>query len=331
MTFSPEILDRLHALSASISEHDGTLLGALSAISFPNPPIAKDFSDLCLYDFKAALVLQTNRENPRDAINWRDIEWDPYTITPFTPGTADFEEWDGIADGVKAQLNGDFETPTLIVIANLLGFAYMVVAEDPHPEDPDVYVMDHDQWLFNIDYDMKFSQFLDMFATDAELQDEIADYFHTIKDEPPVETYVKKYVKTNPHFHDAVVVFKELNWHTAKIEDAPILPLGTTAQQEQALRGLEAGNWEAYAKIPRFGRTRIPATDVDEDMLGLFAIRLGVTPKRAAKVVSGIEEEQVAAIVEKRGADFATEFIHHSMKKAQGFRTLPSASSSHWG
>lgn len=329
MTFSPEILDRLHALSATIAEHDGTLLGALSAISFSKPPIAKEFSELCSYDFKAALILQTNRENPRDAITWYDIEWNPYTITPFTPGTADFEEWDGIADGIKPQLKVDHETPTLIAIANHLGTGYVVVAEDPNPEDPDVYVIDHDFWLGEIDYDMKFSEFLDRFATEEEFQDEVADYFRTIKDEPPVETYVQEYVKTNPHLHDAVAVFKELNWNTAEIDQAPILPLGTTAQQEQALRGLGTGNWEAYAKIPRFGRTRIPATDVDEDMLGFFAIRLGVTPKRAAQVVSGIEEEQVAAIVEKRGADFATEFIHHSMKKAQGFRTLPSASSSH--
>ncbi|AKK06344.1 hypothetical protein CMUST_10140 [Corynebacterium mustelae] len=312
MTFSQEVLNRLHALSATIAEHDGTLLSALSAISFPKPPKAKYFTDPCFSEFEAALILQTNRENPRDAITWYDIEWNPYTITPFTPGTADFEEWDGIADGLKPQLKVDHETPTLIAIANHLGTGYVVVAEDPNPEDPDVYVIDHDLWLGEIDYDMKFSEFLDRFATEEEFQDEVADYFRTIKDEPPLETYIQEYVKTNPHLHDAVAVFKELNWHTAKIEDAPTLPLGTTEQQERALRGLETGDWEAYADIPGFGHTRIPATDVDEEMLGLFAIRLGVTPKRAAEVISDRYGEQVAAIVEKRGADFATEFINHS-------------------
>lgn len=85
---------------------------------------------------------------------------------------------------------------------------------------------------------------------------------------------------TPPKLRKAVEIFKELGWYDAKISDAPTLPLGTPEQQELVVKGLEKGAWEKWVDDSYSGTT-YDLVQVSHTMLALFAIRCGVSAKRA--------------------------------------------------
>lgn len=85
----------------------------------------------------------------------------------------------------------------------------------------------------------------------------------------------------------AIEVFRELGWHEASPEQIMDLPLGTPEQQRVAKTGLAKGEWGAFGQIGERTYGWISWVDVDEDMLGAFAVRVGVPVKRAAAVMPG--------------------------------------------
>ncbi|MCL2091899.1 MAG: hypothetical protein FWH11_12010 [Micrococcales bacterium] len=110
----------------------------------------------------------------------------------------------------------------------------------------------------------------------------------------------------NPRLDEAVAIFTELGWADASPTDALTLPLGTGAQQKAALAGLRSGHWR-WRKF----------VDVDIEMLWLFAVRVGVSPRRAVetldrKTSSGpakLRDDIAFAVLAERGPEFARVFV----------------------
>ncbi|MDR2255543.1 MAG: hypothetical protein LBE25_06055 [Arthrobacter sp.] len=118
----------------------------------------------------------------------------------------------------------------------------------------------------------------------------------------------------------AMALYRELGWEGAQVADVMDLPLGTPEQRRVLKEGLEKGEWEGFLPHP---------TDPDElgdwgnfwgidsSMLSLLALRVGVSPRRAASLLSehspgwdgGSRAPQIAAILAERGPDVAARFI----------------------
>lgn len=112
----------------------------------------------------------------------------------------------------------------------------------------------------------------------------------------------------------SLAVFAELGWVGQPAAAAAGLPLGTPEQRRIALAGLRAGAWGAFeATSPQsYGWRSWLGADIDAGVLALFAIRLGVTVRRALAVLPGGErlpEAAVVAAISDRGAAYATEFV----------------------
>jgi hypothetical protein len=113
----------------------------------------------------------------------------------------------------------------------------------------------------------------------------------------------------NPKLGEAVAIFKELGWAGAVAEAAPGLPLGTPEQRRAALAGLKSGEWGEIGQLRPNTYGWRSFVDVDEGMLGYFAIRLGVDARRAAAVLRDMDTEVTTALIAERGAGYAAEFI----------------------
>lgn len=116
-------------------------------------------------------------------------------------------------------------------------------------------------------------------------------------------------MKLNLHLDEAIAIFKELGWDKAELSDAPTLPLGTTEQQKIALKGLRTGDWGETGQIDDNTWGWISAVDVDEDMLGFFAVRMGVNAKRAIQILPMSHNSIKVAVIQTRGKEFAEEFV----------------------
>ncbi|MDO5098565.1 MAG: hypothetical protein Q4D85_07360 [Corynebacterium sp.] len=110
----------------------------------------------------------------------------------------------------------------------------------------------------------------------------------------------------------AVALFDELGWATAQPTDTPTLDIGTKEQQAVARRGLSTGNWEDYQYQPEY--RRIDYLDgANEYMMTLFALRLGVAPKRIISIFRrtghSADYRLIAELVALQGEDYARKFI----------------------
>ena len=124
-------------------------------------------------------------------------------------------------------------------------------------------------------------------------------------------------MNTNPALADAIAIFKTLNWHEATPDQALNLPVGTPEQQRTALAGLRYGDWGKFGQIQPNTYGYKSAVDVDETMLMLFAIRIGVSAKRVAHLIHYGQSETVLPVIESRGRQFMEEFITETTKKDQ--------------
>ncbi|MFC3850011.1 hypothetical protein ACFORJ_07510 [Corynebacterium hansenii] len=116
-------------------------------------------------------------------------------------------------------------------------------------------------------------------------------------------------MKLNPRLNEAVEIFRELGWDEADVADAPTLPLGTEEQRKAALAGLKTGDWGEYGKVDPISYGWISAVDVDRNMLALFALRLGVSARRAESLLSLTDDVALARCVAQRGEAYAAQFI----------------------
>jgi len=157
-------------------------------------------------------------------------------------------------------------------------------------------------------------------------------------------------VTTNPHLDDALAVFAELGWADADPGDVLELPLGTPEQRRAALAGLGTGDWESHrprdwaghdTSFVEMGGRRVQAQvvlrDCRETMLVLFAVRLGVDGRRAAKMLAGASldfalrrgplgdtlRSAVGAVVEQRGPQFAQAFLTRALAEESWWWSYP--------
>ncbi|MFT4231710.1 MAG: DUF6493 family protein, partial [Leucobacter sp.] len=109
----------------------------------------------------------------------------------------------------------------------------------------------------------------------------------------------------------AVEVFRELGWADAAPERIMELPLGTPEQQRVARKGLAKGEWGAFGQIGERTYGWISWVDVDQNMLGAFAVRVGVPVKRAAAVMPTrftFSAELRGELIASRGPEFTAAF-----------------------
>ena len=101
----------------------------------------------------------------------------------------------------------------------------------------------------------------------------------------------------------AYAVFRELGWAGADRADVGSLPLGTPEQREVAKRGLAKGEWGEYGY-----RGWQSAVEDNDDLLGYFAVRVGVPASRAVQVLPVADRELAIRLITERGEDFASAY-----------------------
>lgn len=112
-----------------------------------------------------------------------------------------------------------------------------------------------------------------------------------------------------PALERSIEIFRDLGWDGAALADTPTLPLGSDAQQREARAGLTAGTWARFGKTGPNSYGMIREIPVDPGLLGIFAARVGVAPKRVAQVLPQIPGDLAAAILRPRGPDFLAAFV----------------------
>ncbi|MBB2924037.1 DUF6493 family protein [Cellulomonas cellasea] len=130
----------------------------------------------------------------------------------------------------------------------------------------------------------------------------------------------------------AVEVFTALGWAWASLADVESLPLGTREQQAVARRGLASGEWGEIGHLGENSYGWIPWTDVDENLLAVFAVRVGVDARRAVRLLGQahrVDDELTTRLVEARGARFAAQFVTEACRS--GGRPWEHATSTHAG
>lgn len=114
----------------------------------------------------------------------------------------------------------------------------------------------------------------------------------------------------------AIAVFRELGWDAARPDEVMRLPLGTPEQQRIAKAGLVKGAWGSFGETAPNTYGWISWIDVDEDLLGAFAVRVGVPVRRAIAVLPTAPRYPSAlrgALIASRGPAFTKSF-------AEGYR-----------
>lgn len=119
----------------------------------------------------------------------------------------------------------------------------------------------------------------------------------------------------------AIEVFRELGWADASPEQVMELPLGTPEQRRAAKAGLSKGAWGEFGQVGEHSYGWISWIDVEEAMLGAFAIRVGVPVKRAVAVMPavGFSPGLRARLIASRGPEFVGAFVEASGRRAGSF------------
>lgn len=118
-----------------------------------------------------------------------------------------------------------------------------------------------------------------------------------------------------PELAAAVAIFRELGWEGEPLERAADLPLGTPTQQRLARKGLRRGDWGHFGATGPHTAAWVNDVEVDPDVLGLFAIRVGVDARRAVELAPSahdIADELLLACLAPRGPAFAADFVRRA-------------------
>ena len=111
----------------------------------------------------------------------------------------------------------------------------------------------------------------------------------------------------------AVEVFAELGWLDATPNEAVSRPLGSAEQRRIAKTGLASGEWGVFAALDpaTFGWQSFLGAAVNETVLALFAVRVGVSAQRAVALLRsarGIDDAAIVHVVRERGPAYAGDF-----------------------
>lgn len=134
--------------------------------------------------------------------------------------------------------------------------------------------------------------------------------------------------------NESLAVYRALGWTDATPDLPPeailALPLGTPEQQRTARAGLQSGEWGSFEALDAasYGWRSWLGEGVHAGLLALFAIRVGVSAKRAVAVApasGAIGDELLTAVIADRGAEYAQSFVTHA--SARGGRMWIDATS----
>ncbi|WP_433675112.1 hypothetical protein [Microbacterium gorillae] len=115
---------------------------------------------------------------------------------------------------------------------------------------------------------------------------------------------------TDPALAESLRLFRELGWEEGSADDILTLPLGDVQQQKTAKAGLLTGEWSSLGQTSDNSWGWINHVGVDTDLLGAFAIRLGVPVKRALEVFpTGLTVAAQGELLASRGEQFVTQFL----------------------
>ena len=119
-------------------------------------------------------------------------------------------------------------------------------------------------------------------------------------------------MSTREEMAAAVQVFRDLGWGSARVEDVEHLPLGTPEQRRTARAGLRSGEWGEFGYGER-GYRWVSQVGVDEQVLALFALRVGVDAPRCVRVLTRrhlpVRHDLLARLLAPRGPAFAARFV----------------------
>ncbi len=106
----------------------------------------------------------------------------------------------------------------------------------------------------------------------------------------------------------AVDVFTQLGWSGVSPGEAVALPRGTDEQHRLARQGLKSGRWGRFGQIGVNTYGWISDVEVPEDMLALFAVRVGIDAKRAAGFRLPEDRDAVFLVFAERSPAFAAAY-----------------------
>ncbi|MDR3013699.1 MAG: hypothetical protein LBU70_10925 [Chitinispirillales bacterium] len=124
----------------------------------------------------------------------------------------------------------------------------------------------------------------------------------------------------NQELLEAVAIAKELGWENVTPENLLSLPVGTAGQKRAALAGLKSGEWGEYGQLKKNKYGYRSYVDMDEDNLALFAIRVGVSARRAGDISHSADSKMLVDVIAERGAKYAANFITHACVSGRGVR-----------
>ncbi|ADG73432.1 hypothetical protein Cfla_0518 [Cellulomonas flavigena DSM 20109] len=118
-------------------------------------------------------------------------------------------------------------------------------------------------------------------------------------------------MSATPALLAAVEVFRVLGWADADRQDAPGLPVGTPEQQRVAREGLSRGDWGEWGQLDERTYGWKSWVDVDEWLLTLFAVRVGVDAARSARLLRArpVDDDLMTHLLAPRGPVFARTFV----------------------
>ena len=130
----------------------------------------------------------------------------------------------------------------------------------------------------------------------------------------------------NKRLLEAVEIFKQLGWEKATSETVLELPIGTQQQQQVALAGLKSGEWGAFMRDAEDrGHVWTHYFDVDAKLLALFAVRIGVEPRRAVQLMLHTDYDLSARVIQQRGKKYAVRFINQACTPSNRLGTYGSS------
>ena len=167
------IIDRITKLGGKSAFEGENLLRNMECISLPKSYLMQDFCDFLEDDLldriKAEGIL------PESEIPYPRIQYQTEKFTPFTKGTADYDEYSGFIhkEYVSSVIPCNDLEFLIIGESNSYPNYYFICLSDKDISNPKVYTTDHEVFFGEIEELGRFSDFLDLFVSEDEYKVEM--------------------------------------------------------------------------------------------------------------------------------------------------------------
>ena len=167
------ICERIAKLGGKCAFEEGDLLRNMRSISFPKSYLMPDFSDYLeddlLHRIKAEGVIR------EEEIPYPRIQYKTEIFTPFTKGTASYDEYTTFIDKEYVSSVIPCSELEFLIIGDSNSYPnyYFICLSDKDVSNPKVYTTDHEVYFREIEESGRFSDFLDLFLSDDEYKEEM--------------------------------------------------------------------------------------------------------------------------------------------------------------